>query len=79
MYIILLDFVMLAKKSNKRRENNGRDSTKTSKLLFFCYFFVNLFANVVFFSYLCSDFVCMYLRAYASPMRTKGTKSVLSS
>ena len=50
-----------------------------NRFAFFVIFFVNLFANVVFFSYLCSDFVCMYLRAYAAPMRTKGTKSVLSS
>ena len=30
--------MMLAKKSNKRRENNGTGSTKTSKLLFFVFF-----------------------------------------
>ena len=54
---------MLAKKSNKRRENNGRDSTKTGKLLFFVIFSsIYLQMSFIFRTFVAILCVCTYAR-----------------
>ena len=54
---------MLAKKSNKRRENNGTGSTKTGKLLFFV-IFSSIYLQMSFFfrTFVAILCVCTYAR-----------------